>query len=109
MVRPTHLSTVQNKRGIHLTPCGKLLLHPIGLVTDLTANRASEPRRHNLKPQEMDVGFNGRQESNHTVWNIWKERCRRVFGNKALPVARLVMLIQQDVDVYSQAHAVSLG
>jgi hypothetical protein len=42
----------------------------------------------------------------YATWNIWKECCRRVFDNKALPVDQLVMLIQHDVAAYRQAHAV---
>jgi hypothetical protein len=36
----------------------------------------------------------------HAALNIWKQRCRRVFDNKALPVDQLVMLIQHGVAAY---------
>jgi hypothetical protein len=33
----------------------------------------------------------------YMAWNIWKERCRRVFYNKALPPNKLQALIQSEV------------
>ncbi|KAF8760504.1 hypothetical protein HU200_010127 [Digitaria exilis] len=30
----------------------------------------------------------------YTAWNLWKERCRRVFDNKAMMVTQLVLLIK---------------
>ncbi|KAF8653131.1 hypothetical protein HU200_062575 [Digitaria exilis] len=33
----------------------------------------------------------------YIAWNIWKERCRRVFDNKEMMVSQLVILIRQDI------------
>ncbi|KAF8690821.1 hypothetical protein HU200_041216 [Digitaria exilis] len=40
----------------------------------------------------------------YTAWNLWKERCRRVFDNKGMSPANLVAIIQQDIALYKQAH-----
>jgi len=45
-----------------------------------------------------------RQFLTYAAWNIWKERCRRVFDNKALPAHQLVLLIMHDVAAYRLAH-----
>ena len=37
-----------------------------------------------------------RQIFTYATWNIWKERCQRVFDNQAIPAAQLVPLIVQD-------------
>jgi hypothetical protein len=37
------------------------------------------------------------QKMVYTVWNIWKERCRRVFDNKGISEAQLQEAIRQDV------------
>jgi hypothetical protein len=34
----------------------------------------------------------------YTTWNIWKERCRRVFDNKAMTESQLQNVIKNDVD-----------
>ena len=46
-----------------------------------------------------------RQTLIYVTWNIWKERCRRVFDNKALPPNHLAQLILQDVAAYRQTRA----
>ncbi|KAF8727899.1 hypothetical protein HU200_018467 [Digitaria exilis] len=33
----------------------------------------------------------------YIAWNIWKERCRRVFDNKAMMAPQMVALIQLDI------------
>jgi hypothetical protein len=33
----------------------------------------------------------------YTMWNLWKERCRRVFQNKAMTSDQLVQQIKNDV------------
>jgi hypothetical protein len=33
----------------------------------------------------------------YTAWNLWKERCRRVFDNKTTDVQRLLESIQDDI------------
>lgn len=40
----------------------------------------------------------------YTAWNLWKERCRRVFDNKALSPTDLTAIISQDIALYRQAH-----
>jgi hypothetical protein len=39
----------------------------------------------------------------YTTWNIWKERCRRVYDNKALTETQLTALIRQEVAAFRQA------
>ena len=46
-----------------------------------------------------------RQVLTYGTWNIWKERCRRVFENKAILADQLAQVILQDVAAYRQAHA----
>jgi hypothetical protein len=38
-----------------------------------------------------------------TIWNIWKEQCRRVYDNKAMTETQLTALIRQEVAVFRQA------
>jgi hypothetical protein len=33
----------------------------------------------------------------YMAWNIWKERCRHVFDNKAMTPAQLMSIIREDV------------
>jgi hypothetical protein len=33
----------------------------------------------------------------YIAWNLWKERCQRVFDNKALAHEAIHMIIKQDV------------
>ncbi|CAM0146855.1 unnamed protein product [Urochloa decumbens] len=40
----------------------------------------------------------------YSAWNIWKERCRRVFDNKAITANQLIDLINQDVAAYKAAR-----
>jgi hypothetical protein len=40
----------------------------------------------------------------YTLWNIWKERCRRVFQNVAVPADLLAHSIKQDIMAYRQAN-----
>ncbi|CAN6230203.1 unnamed protein product [Urochloa humidicola] len=39
----------------------------------------------------------------YTVWNIWKERCRRVFQRKAMTPEQLEAVIRADVRAYQEA------
>ncbi|WVZ92280.1 hypothetical protein U9M48_038358 [Paspalum notatum var. saurae] len=40
----------------------------------------------------------------YLVWNLWKERCRRLFDNKALNIAELAALVEQNVISFNLAH-----
>jgi hypothetical protein len=40
----------------------------------------------------------------NTTWNIWKERCRQVCDNKAIPPAQLVQIVLQDIEALRMAH-----
>ncbi|KAF8723502.1 hypothetical protein HU200_021449 [Digitaria exilis] len=40
----------------------------------------------------------------YTAWNLWKERCRRVFDNKAMVPSDLAAIISHDIATYKQAH-----
>ena len=44
----------------------------------------------------------------YTIWNIWKERCRRVYDNKAITSTQLTSLIQQGVAALRLARFSSL-
>jgi hypothetical protein len=39
----------------------------------------------------------------YTAWNLWKERCRRVFDNKAQNEQNLVAVIKADVLEHQRA------
>jgi hypothetical protein len=39
----------------------------------------------------------------YTAWNLWKQRCRCVFNNKALAHEALHMIIKQDVQQWYMA------
>jgi hypothetical protein len=40
----------------------------------------------------------------YTVWNVWKERCRRIFQNIATHADHLAGLSKQDVLAYRAAN-----
>ena len=40
----------------------------------------------------------------YTAWNLWKERCRRVFDNKTTEVQRLLESIQDDIQSIHMAR-----
>jgi hypothetical protein len=40
----------------------------------------------------------------YTVWNVWKERCRRIFQNIATNADQLAGLSKQDVLAYRAAN-----
>jgi hypothetical protein len=39
----------------------------------------------------------------YAAWNIWKERCRRIYDNKAMSVNQLICTIKSDTDIYQVA------
>ena len=43
----------------------------------------------------------------YTAWNLWKERCRSVFDNKAQRPSQLVEVITQDLHDFRLARATS--
>jgi hypothetical protein len=45
--------------------------------------------------QQQDV--NRAQRVIYTSWNIWKERCKRVFENKVTTPTQLINIIKDDV------------
>ena len=81
-------------------------------VWRLLANRASfslvqhSSQLSNVQDWWEQITTLLRQLLTYATWNIWKERCRRVFVNKALPADHLIPLIVQDVAAYRQAHAI---
>ncbi|KAL6597426.1 hypothetical protein ACP70R_046866 [Stipagrostis hirtigluma subsp. patula] len=40
----------------------------------------------------------------YTAWNIWKERCRRVYQQQELRAEQVALLARQDVAAYNMAH-----
>jgi hypothetical protein len=40
----------------------------------------------------------------YIAWNLWKERCRRVFDNKEVGVSQLVIFIKEDMTNWHLAH-----
>jgi hypothetical protein len=44
----------------------------------------------------------------YTVWNLWKERCRRLYDNKAMPLAQLQAVIRLDVKLHNTARRTPL-
>uniref|UniRef100_A0A0A9CDU2 Uncharacterized protein n=1 Tax=Arundo donax TaxID=35708 RepID=A0A0A9CDU2_ARUDO len=40
----------------------------------------------------------------YTIWNLWKERCCRIFDHKALSEQQVSLLIQQDVGAMQLAR-----
>jgi hypothetical protein len=42
----------------------------------------------------------------YTIWNIWKERCRRVFQNVAISADQLAATIRQDILTYRHAYTI---
>jgi hypothetical protein len=43
----------------------------------------------------------------YTIWNLWKERCRRVYDNTALTEVQLQEAIRADVDQWRRAWCLS--
>uniref|UniRef100_A0A0A9C0S7 Uncharacterized protein n=1 Tax=Arundo donax TaxID=35708 RepID=A0A0A9C0S7_ARUDO len=48
--------------------------------------------------------FTERYQTTYIAWNIWKERCRRIFQAKSLAITQLSHLIQQDVAAQQMAR-----
>lgn len=81
-----------------------------------TSNRAATPQsnnhRGNLKTRWTTLmGKNTVNMSvarmliiTNTTWNIWKDRCRQVYDNKAIPPAQLVQIVLQDIEALRMAH-----
>ena len=42
----------------------------------------------------------------YTVWNIWKERNRRIFEGASLPATRVVALIKEEIGLRQSATGV---
>jgi hypothetical protein len=42
----------------------------------------------------------------YTIWNIWKERCHRVFQNKALTTDQPMQITRKDILDYREANQV---
>jgi len=40
----------------------------------------------------------------YTAWNLWKERCRRVFDNKACTTQEIIQQIANDVNMLQMAQ-----
>lgn len=54
----------------------------------------------------MDSTRNDRKRTQviYAVWNLWKERCRRVFDSKTQTPAQVASLTKQDLLLYGMAH-----
>jgi len=55
-------------------------------------------------PDQRTTTTNRAQVIIYAVWNLWKERCRRVFDNKTQTPTQVASLIQQDIMLYALAH-----
>uniref|UniRef100_A0A0A9FT36 Uncharacterized protein n=1 Tax=Arundo donax TaxID=35708 RepID=A0A0A9FT36_ARUDO len=55
------------------------------------------PEGHNNFTERLQV-------ISHVIWNLWKERCRRIFCHRMLTVQQLSLLIQQDVHTVRMAR-----
>jgi hypothetical protein len=44
----------------------------------------------------------------YTVWNLWKERCRRLYDNKAMTLVQLQAVIRFDVELHNTARRIPL-
>jgi hypothetical protein len=82
------------------------------LIEQQTDQQNTHPQQpvSNLKPWWSDlVGTVSldpeyrNQIITYTTWNIWKERCRRVYDNKAMTETQLTALIRQEVAAFRQA------
>jgi hypothetical protein len=50
-----------------------------------------------MRTRQQQQDANMSQRVIYTAWNIWKERCRRVFENKATIPTQLINIIKDDV------------
>jgi hypothetical protein len=50
-----------------------------------------------MRTRQQQQDANMSQRVIYTAWNIWKERCKRVFGNKATTPTQLINIIKDDV------------
>ncbi|TVU02801.1 hypothetical protein EJB05_51684, partial [Eragrostis curvula] len=57
-----------------------------------------------LGPRQHQNAASRAQAIIYITWNLWKERCRRVFDNKALPADQLVTVIRQDLQAWQTVH-----
>jgi len=81
------------------------------IAMDYSLQPLQDPGHMTLRSWRQSWVDRGRAESNkhlqvliYTVWNLWKERCRRVFDNKAMSQVQLTAIIKSDITNYSLAH-----
>lgn len=86
-----------------------LLLAGMDLI-HLNGNCPATTTTQQLSTAQRVVDLHGqpsacpRLKPNYIAWNIWKERCRTLFGNKDMNVPQLVLLIKQDIHNWYMAY-----
>jgi hypothetical protein len=79
------------------------------MATNRAANRSAEHSSTATRQQLELVGTVSldpeyiNQIITYTTCNIWKERCRRIYDNKAMTETQLTALIRQEVAAFWQA------
>jgi len=57
-----------------------------------------------IKPQDQSKGKERAILITYTVWNLWEERCKRVFDNKAHSQQELLETIKNDLQLLQLAQ-----
>lgn len=115
------------KRGGHMNPICQLCRTRRETITHMAANcsyskevwahmerltgqqnlRSLTPIR-NLKTRWTNLMGTTKERSQIAtcaIWNVWKERCRRVYDNKSCTPLQVVSMITHDVAMLQVAHA----
>ena len=104
---------LRSKAGITHTHDRQFSISQINLASggDLVrrtraTTKSDHNKAHRLVDEAEPRGRRHRQQGTvivYTAWNLWKERCRRVFNNKAQNEQHLLPAIKDDVQAHQQA------